>query len=159
MSLELTDTTTYVRTLYYIISVAAIYRHIPELRDWMKEFRALSLTEKAVEKFWHIYQKIDMDGSGTIEIKEMLVHFDIDRTKFTKRVFQIFDEDGSGEIDLREFILALWNYCTLGKSTLIIFAFDLYDKDGSGIIDGEELAQMLKEVYGNAYTTNVYAQR
>ncbi|CAM9668301.1 unnamed protein product, partial [Ectocarpus fasciculatus] len=97
----------------------------------MKEFRSLALSEKSVEKFWQIYKKIDMDGSGTIEIKEMLVHFDIDRTKFTKRVFSIFDEDNSGEIDLREFILALWNYCTLGKATLVIFAFDLYDKDGS----------------------------
>lgn len=138
---------------------AEIYSHIPQLRDWMKEFRSLALSEKSVEKFWQIYKKIDMDGSGTIEIKEMLVHFDIDRTKFTKRVFSIFDEDNSGEIDLREFILALWNYCTLGKATLVIFAFDLYDKDGSGIIDGEELSQMLKEVYGNAYSTNVYAKR
>ena len=118
---------------------AEIYSHIPQLREWMKEFRALSLSEKAVEKFWQIYKKIDMDGSGTIEIKEMLVHFDIDRTKFTKRVFSIFDEDNSGEIDLREFILALWNYCTLGKATLVIFAFDLYDLDGSGTINTEEM--------------------
>jgi Ca2+-binding EF-hand superfamily protein len=83
---------------------------------------ALALTEKAVEKFWKIYRKIDLDGSGSIEIKEMLVHFDIDRTKFTKRVFGIFDEDNSGYIDLREFILSLWNYCTLGKATLGIIA-------------------------------------
>lgn len=138
---------------------AEIYNKIPQLREWMREFRALALTEKAVEKFWKIYRKIDIDGSGSIEIKEMLVHFDVDRTKFTKRVFGIFDEDESGFIDLREFILALWNYCTLGKATLVIFAFDLYDKDGSGIIDSQEIALMLKEVYGKAYDKNVYAVR
>ena len=71
----------------------------------------------------------------------------------------MFDEDNSGEIDLREFILALWNYCTLGKSTLVIFAFDLYDTDGSGVIDAEELDNMLKEVYGRLWHTNVYATR
>jgi Ca2+-binding EF-hand superfamily protein len=119
----------------------------------------LALTEPAVEKFWKIYKKVDLDESGSIEIKEMLVHFDIDRTKFTKRVFGVFDEDNSGEIDLREFILALWNYCTLGKATLVIFAFDLYDSDGSGIIDGMELDCMLKEVYGNNWSKNAYATR
>lgn len=138
---------------------------------------ALALSEAAVEKFYRIYKKIDMDESGTIEIKEMvmrgaicplphvllffaqLVHFDIDRTKFTKRVFGVFDEDNSGEIDLREFIMALWNYCTLGKSTLVIFAFDLYDTDGSGVIDAQELDNMLKEVYGRFWNTNAYATR
>ena len=59
-----------------------------------------------------------MDGSGSIEVKEMLVHFDIERTKFTRRVFGIFDDDNSGSIDFHEFVLALWNYCTLGKATL-----------------------------------------
>ena len=136
-----------------------IYKENPELASWLKQFRALALSDQAVYKFWQIFKKIDMDGSGSIEIQEMLVHFDIERTKFTKRVFGIFDEDGSGEIDLREFILALWNYCTLGKATLVIFAFDLYDKDGSGIIDSTELGQMLKEVYGSNYETNTYAKR
>ena len=120
---------------------------------------ALALTEQAVEKFWKIYKKVDLDESGSIEIKEMLVHFDIDRTKFTKRVFGVFDEDNSGEIDLREFILALWNYCTLGKATLVIFAFNLYDSDGSGCIEPHELDNMLKEVYGRHWSSNVYATR
>jgi Ca2+-binding EF-hand superfamily protein len=138
---------------------AHIYIENPQLASWMKEFHSLALTDRAVFQFWQIFKKIDMDGSGSIEIAEMLVHFDIERTKFTKRVFGIFDEDGSGEIDLREFIMALWNYCTLGKSTLIIFAFDLYDKDGSGIIDSEELGLMLQEVYGSNYENNQYAKK
>jgi Ca2+-binding EF-hand superfamily protein len=138
---------------------AAILKENPQLASWMKEFHSLALTDKAVCQFWQIFKKIDSDRSGSIEIAEMLVYFDIERTKFTKRVFGIFDEDGSGEIDLREFIMALWNYCTLGKSTLIIFAFDLYDKDGSGIIDCEELGLMLKEVYGSNYETNQYAKK
>lgn len=71
----------------------------------------------------------------------------------------MFDEDNSGEIDFREFVVALWNYCTLGKATLVIFAFDLYDTDGSGIIDAQELDNMLKEVYGRLWRANAYANR
>lgn len=120
---------------------------------------AIALTEVAVDKFWDIFKRIDADGSGTIDIVEMLVFFDVEATKFSSRVFSIFDEDSSGKIDLREFILCLWNYCTLGKATLVMFAFDLYDKDGSGVIEGKELTIMLKEVYGKKWESNVYALR
>lgn len=66
-----------------------------------------------------------MDGSGNIEIAEMLAFLDVDRTKFSKRLFSIFDDDASGEIDFKEFVLSCWNYCSLCKSSLIVFAFDL----------------------------------
>lgn len=55
---------------------------------------------------------------GTIHIVELLTFFDLERTKFTERVFGIFDEDGSGCIDFREFVVSLWNYCTLTNATL-----------------------------------------
>jgi serine/threonine-protein phosphatase 2B regulatory subunit len=100
--------------------------------------------------------KIDKDASGTIEVFEMLMHFDIERTPFTKRVFSIFDDDGSGTIDFREFVMAMWNYCTLGKATLVLFAFDLYDRDNSGEIDKAEIRMMLKDVYGSAYNQVAY---
>lgn len=82
---------------------------------------------------------------------------DIERTKFSMRVFSIFDEDSSGEIDFREFVLALWNYCTLGRATLVLFAFDLYDKDSSGEISSDEVIQMLIDVYGKKYKKNSQA--
>ena len=81
------------------------------------------------------------------------------RTKFTKRIFRIFDEDGSGQIDFREFVMSLWNYATLGKNQLIMFAFDLYDNDGSGQIDAREVELMLKECYGRAFKGNKHAQK
>ena len=51
----------------------------------------------------------------------------------------------SGEIDFREFVIALWNYCTLGKAALILFAFDLYDNDNSGKIDIDEITDVEEE--------------
>jgi hypothetical protein len=43
---------------------------------------------------------------------------DIERTKFTERIFAVFDAKHDGRIDFREFVLSLWNYCTLGKASL-----------------------------------------
>ena len=68
---------------------------------------------------------VDVDGSGTIEVAELLAFLDVEKTKFSKRIFCMFDEDNSGQIDFREFVLSCWNYCTLGRSTLMLFAFDL----------------------------------
>jgi hypothetical protein len=36
----------------------------------------------------------------------------------------------SSQIDFREFALALWNYCTLGRAALILFALDRDAADG-----------------------------
>ncbi|CAN0051565.1 unnamed protein product, partial [Ectocarpus sp. 12 AP-2014] len=91
---------------------------------------------------------IDEDKSGEISLWELFEALDMKQSKFTKRIFRIFDEDGSGSVDFREFVMSLWNYCTLSKAALIMFAFDLYDNDNSGEIDIGEVELLLKEVYG-----------
>ena len=62
-----------------------------------------------------VYRKIDIDGSNSIElaVSELLAFLDLDRTRFTKRIFTMFDEDSSGLLDFNESALSLWNYCTL----------------------------------------------
>lgn len=70
----------------------------------------------------------------------------------------IFDEDGSGSIDFREFVMSLWNYCTLSKAALVMFAFDLYDNDNSGEIDLSEVELLLKEVYGQEFQSSTHAR-
>jgi hypothetical protein len=54
--------------------------------------------------------------------------------------------------------MALWNYCTLGKATLVLFAFDIYDADSSGELAVDEVRQMLTDVYGSAFKNNVHAK-
>lgn len=105
------------------MGICASYDNIYEIEDgrlkkWKKQFEALQLSRKEVGRLYNVFRKVDADNSGEIELLELLVHIDIERTKFTKRVFAIFDEDKSGEVDFREFVLSLWNYCTLGKASL-----------------------------------------
>lgn len=52
----------------------------------------------------------------------------------------------------------LWNYCTLSKAALVMFAFDLYDNDNSGEIDLSEVELLLKEVYGREFQSSTHAQ-
>jgi Ca2+-binding EF-hand superfamily protein len=89
-----------------------------QFAGWMETFAAMKLSKGEVQKLYKIFRAVDVDGSGEIALAELLVHIDLERTSFTKRIFSIFDEDSSGEIDFKEFVIALWNYCTLTKSTL-----------------------------------------
>jgi serine/threonine-protein phosphatase 2B regulatory subunit len=120
-------------------SSKSIYTKHNHLTQWKNDFDALMVVDSDLEKLYKLFQAIDKDGSGEIDLVELIHYLRLTRTKFNKRVFTIFDEDGSGEIDFREFVVALWNYCTMGKSALTIFAFDLYDLDGSGEIELDEV--------------------
>ncbi|KAH8072699.1 Ca2-binding protein [Aureococcus anophagefferens] len=118
--------------------------HDNRVNKFRDTFESLGLDEADVARLHAQFLKIDKDGSGSLELWEMLDHLDLHRTKFAKRVFSIFDEDGSNEIDFREFVL-------------VMFAFDLYDRDSSGEIDMAELNGMLKELYGKRYAANATA--
>jgi len=89
-----------------------------EFQEWLRQFEVMQLSKSEIRKLFYIFSAVDVDKSGQIGLAELLAHIDLERTRFTERIFSIFDEDGSGEIDFREFVLSLWNYCTLTKATL-----------------------------------------
>eukprot|EP01032_Pedospumella_encystans_P031606 gene31606-35683_t len=130
-----------------------------QFQEWMSQFQAMQLSKSEVRTLYYIFARVDFDKSGQIALAELLAHIDLERTRFTERIFSIFDADGSGEIDFREFVLSLWNYCTLTKATLDMFAFDLYDKDGSGELSGKEVTQMLQDIYGKKEVKSNYLAR
>eukprot|EP01031_Cornospumella_fuschlensis_P044081 gene44081-53892_t len=121
------------------------------LASLQPEFDALKLTPREVRSLYRIFMKVDIDHSGTVGLKELLNYLEMGEAVFKDRVFSIFDEDGSGQIDFREFVLSLWNYCTLSKATLDVFAFDLYDKNNDGELSVEEAEELLKDLYGAHY--------
>ena len=135
-----------------------VYRR-PEVGAKREIYEAFAFNELDIGRLHKVYRKIDNDGSNSIELAELLAFLDLDRTRFTKRIFTMFDEDNSGLLDFHEFVLSLWNYCTLTKSSLVLFAFDLYDKDNSGTITNNEVMDMLKDLYGkDGYKRNPQAK-
>jgi hypothetical protein len=75
--------------------------------EFKRDFSAVGISEEDIGKFYWIFCKIDTDGSQLIEILELLMFLDVERTRFTKRIFSIFDDDKSGKIDFREFVLSV----------------------------------------------------
>ena len=122
----------------------SFYQQHEDMQPYRKDFDRLMLNGYHLSLLFKAFVKIDQDLSGEISTWELLEFLHLERTKFTKRIFRIFDEDGSGQIDFREFCMSLWNYATLGKNQLIMFAFDLYDNDGSGQIDRREFHRAMR---------------
>eukprot|EP01039_Chlorochromonas_danica_P008556 gene8556-9429_t len=128
------------------------------LNKFQPLFDALQLRRSEVRRLYRLFAKVDVDHSGSISLRELMNHLEMGATVFRDRVFSIFDEDSSGQIDFREFVLSLWNYCTLSKATLDLFAFDLYDTDNNGELSSDEVKEMLHDLYGNEVATHPAAK-
>jgi Ca2+-binding EF-hand superfamily protein len=122
--------------------------HSPKYHHWSKIFDAMTIKKSDLYQLYQIYGVIDTDKGGSIDINEFISYLELANTPFSRRVFSIFDEDHSGEIDFFEFVVSVWNYCTLSKYTLVMFAFDMYDKHGKGYLSLEAVETMCKEIYG-----------
>jgi Ca2+-binding EF-hand superfamily protein len=93
------------------------YVNFPLLRPHRETFEKLELRRQDVGALYRQFREIDVDGSSTIDIVEMLVALQLERTKFTKRIFSIFDKDRSGHLNFVDFVLGMWNFCTLQKTS------------------------------------------
>ncbi|CAM9944262.1 unnamed protein product, partial [Ectocarpus sp. 13 AM-2016] len=122
------------------------------IRGYRQMFASLDLEQKELKKLWIEFGKIDTDNGGTVSIRELLSHCDLDFTPFGYRLFGIFDVDNSGAVDFREFVVSTWNCCTMNHESLVRFAFDLFDRDHSGAIETAEMEAMLREIYGERFT-------
>jgi hypothetical protein len=97
-------------------SNTSMEKRLPE--SWLEIFSALKLRKKEMRKLHKVFRNMDLDSDGIVTVGDILSALDIERTKFTERIFAVFDAKHDGRIDFREFVLSLWNYCTLGKASL-----------------------------------------
>lgn len=93
------------------------YVHFPLIQPFRETFETIQLSRSNVGALYKQFQDIDVDGSGSLDIVEMLVALHIEKTDFTRRIFGVFDKDRSGKIDFEEFVLGMWNFCTLQKTS------------------------------------------
>lgn len=136
-----------------------LYTDNPQLRPFKAQFDALLLSCTDVGQLYDLFNTIDTDRSGCVSVRELFANLSTEATYFRDRVFTLFDDDGSGKIDFREFVLSLWNYCTLSKASLVMFAFDLYDTDSTGELSPEEIEGMLHDLYGKQATHHPQAKQ
>ena len=83
--------------------------------DWMDIFKAMKLKTREIRSLYAIYNTVDADRSGSIDVTELLMFMNIERTPFTKRIFEAFDKDHTHRVDFYEFVVSVWKFCALGK--------------------------------------------
>ena len=152
----------YGRSLLHSSTVRADHplHNDPTANAYLPMFSRMSLSIRSIETLFEVFQLIDADGSGDVDMDEFLYFFRLHKSRFAKRAFDIIDADKSGEIDFGEFVLGLYNFCTHDNLSLCRFAFDIYDEDGSGFLDHDEVKVIVKELYGRrAYKKNAQAQK
>jgi len=106
----------------------------------------LDLDQRHLRKIKASYDKIDLDGSGSIDCTEFLEAMGEQRSPFTDKLFAAIDVDGSGTIEFDEFVRVLSTYCMFTKDEILRFAFECFDVDGSGTIDEKEFIELCKTV-------------
>ncbi len=60
----------------------------------LKIMNRLEVTENEAAKFFDLFEKIDKDHSGAIEINEFFTYFKLEHTEFAERAFMIMDFEG-----------------------------------------------------------------
>jgi len=108
-----------------------------------------NIADNELQKFFIIFESVDQDNSGEINIGEFLKKFELAWDGLGRHIFDAMDISGDSTIEFPELFVGLWNYCTLDHENLKKFAFDLFDFDGSGTIDMMEFKQLLAIIHGN----------
>lgn len=89
------------------------------------------------------FKKLDLDGSGSLSVKEFMSLPELQQNPLVARVIEIFDTDGNGEVDFKEFIDGMSQFSVKGeKEAKLKFAFKIYDMDKDGYISNGELFQV-----------------
>mmetsp|Transcript_45167 Transcript_45167/g.78892 ORF Transcript_45167/g.78892 Transcript_45167/m.78892 type:complete len:387 (-) Transcript_45167:575-1735(-) len=116
-------------------------------KEWVDVFTSMQFSRSEIVQFYEIYNTIDTDKSGEIDVGELLKFLGIESSIFTERIFEAFDKDGTGKIDFFEFVVSLWKFCALGSESINVFAFDLYDTDADGALTEIEVKVLFHDLY------------
>ena len=120
----------------------------------LKMMRFVGINETQAARFLKLFEQVDKDHSGTIDIQEFFGFFKMPVTDFAKASFRVMDfektgddDHGDGELSYAEFFASLYNYASLTDTSLLKFTFDVIDADGSGEVSKSELFDMVRMMY------------
>lgn len=112
------------------------------------KWEVLGLKRSDVSRLSTLFDTIDRDGSGSIDMFEFLMAVDIERSSFSAMIFDIFASDEGSQISFLQFALALWNFCSLGESQLCSYAFECFATKVKGKWRLTDYETLLNCIYG-----------
>jgi len=136
-----------------------VYSSYPCVKEHKDEYDILQLTESDVGRLYKLYRQMDIRSTDSIHIDETLHYLSIENNEFTKRIFSISDGDHSSILGFNRFVISVWNYCTLERNCIEMFAYDMCDIDRSGNIEISEIICLIKDLYGEDFEHSVHARR
>lgn len=94
-----------------------------------------NLSEIQIEQFVQVFERFDVDNSGTLSLDELISVMRLLGKEITsrhlQRVLSTFDDDNDGHLNLIEFLLLMAKLCEAeGKKLLLRGAFEVLPQRG-----------------------------
>ena len=120
--------------------------------------KRLDVPEDKINEYKEAFDMFDKDGSGTIDVNEIVkimknFGYPIKKSEAQKLISQI-DDNGDGELDFEEFVTLMekqTNYVEETDEELVLRAFKSFDKDHDGKITNYEFKYILTQM-GNKFS-------
>jgi len=126
-----------------------------EITTYIKK---LDIPEDKIAEYKEAFDMFDKDGSGTIDVGEIVkimknFGYPIKKSEAQRMISEI-DDNGDGELDFEEFVTLMekqTNYVDQTEEELVLAAFKSFDKDHDGRITNHEFKYLLTQM-GDKFT-------
>ena len=105
-----------------------------------------------MRKLYKNFNKIDIDGSGSIDRHELFHAIGEEETALTEELFQLVGARKDDVIDFEKFVKLCGTYCMFSQKDILRFCFDCFDSDSSGFIDEDEYKLLCKSINNSSPT-------
>ncbi|EFB18868.1 hypothetical protein PANDA_013090, partial [Ailuropoda melanoleuca] len=123
--------------------------------QWKKRAAKLELNETQKQEIKEAFDLFDVDGSGTIDVKELKIAmqalgFEPKKEEIKKMIAEI-DKEGNGTITFEDFfaIMSVKMVYEKNEKEEILKAFKLFDDDDTGSITLNNIKRVAKELGEN----------
>ena len=121
-----------------------------EITTYIKK---LDIPEDKIAEYKEAFDMFDKDGSGTIDVGEIVkimknFGYPIKKSEAQRMISEI-DDNGDGELDFEEFVTLMekqTNYVDQTEEELVLTAFKSFDKDHDGKITNHEFKYLLTQM-------------
>ncbi|XP_023562220.1 centrin-4 [Octodon degus] len=128
--------------------------HHTSLEQWKKKAAKVELSETQKQEIKEAFNLFDINGSGTIDVKELKIAmqalgFEPKKEEIGQMIIEI-DQDGVGTINFETFLVIMSaKMSERDEKEEILKAFKLFDDDGTGSITLNNIKRVAKELGEN----------
>ena len=112
----------------------------------------LGLTSADLRKLIKKFNKIDLDGSGTIDCYELFRAMGEEQTPLTEELLKLVGARKDDSIDFDDFVKLCASYCMFSQKDILRLCFDCFDSDSSGFIDENEYKHLCRTINNGSPT-------